>query len=108
MGSGTCRIPMFLIAEIGASHNRKLRNVIRMIRETEADAIKLQTWSKDSMAVSHRLESGLWAGKDLVDLYRKAHLPWEWQNLTFGFCDMHSLMISQFKANPGPHRVSLL
>jgi N-acetylneuraminate synthase len=83
---------MFLIAEIGASHNRKLRNVIRMIRETEADAIKLQTWSKDSMAVSHRLESGLWAGKNLVDLYRKAHLPWEWHATIFDACRIRNIV----------------
>lgn len=78
---------MLLVAEIGASHNRKLENVLRMIRETtEADAFKVQTWYEGSMAVPYTLTSGPWEGKELTKLYEKAKLPWEWHQEIFDSC----------------------
>ena len=75
---------MKLIAEIGAAHNGKLKNVFRLMEETvQADAFKLQTWTSDSMSVPHILTSGPWAGKDLTALYHKARLPWDWHQDIF-------------------------
>ena len=83
---------MLLVAEIGASHNGKLKNVLRLIRETTADAIKIQTWYEDSMAVSHVLKSGPWEGKNLIDLYRRAKLPWEWHSEIFDSCRVRNIV----------------
>ena len=83
---------MLLVAEIGASHNGKLRNVLRLIRETEPDAIKIQTWYEDSMSVPYMLTSGPWEGRNLVDLYRKAKLPWEWHQEIFDYCRVRNIV----------------
>ena len=78
---------MMLVAEIGASHSKRLTNITQLITQThQADAFKIQTWSEDSMAVPYRLRSGPWQGKDLVNLYRKARLPWEWHQDFFDAC----------------------
>jgi len=78
---------MMLVAEIGASHNKRLDSILKLIRyTTEADAFKIQTWSEDSMAVAHVLKSGPWKGKDLRKLYRRARLPWEWHQDFFDAC----------------------
>ncbi len=85
---------MFIVAEIGASHARKLHNVLSLINQThEADAFKIQTWSKDSMAVEHRLKSGPWVGRDLRSLYRMAQLPWEMHNEIFAYCKQRGLTV---------------
>jgi len=83
---------MMVVAEVGASHHRKISNVLRMIRETDANALKIQTWYEDSMAVSHVLKSGPWIGRDLVDLYRKARLPWEWHQEIFDYCRVRNIV----------------
>lgn len=74
---------MKLVAEIGASHNGSLERAIETIRAITPHYVKFQTWSSDTMAVSHKLTSGPWAGWDLVDLYREAQTPWEWHRELF-------------------------
>ena len=78
---------MQLVAEIGASHNNKLNNVFRLMKETtEADAFKIQTWSKDSMAIpGYKAGKGPWSQRDLQELYRKARLPWSWHSEIFEY-----------------------
>jgi pseudaminic acid synthase len=71
-----------IVAEIGAAHNGTLERAIRTIQaaaDVGADAIKLQTWTPDTMDCGGRIvDSGTWRGMALRDLYRKAHTPWEW------------------------------
>ncbi len=73
---------MKIVAEIGASHNGSLDRALQTVRAAAgagADAIKLQTWSPDTMDAGGRvLDSGPWKGRSLRDLYREAHTPWEW------------------------------
>jgi N-acetylneuraminate synthase len=76
-----------IVAEIGASHSRKLKNIIDLIdKVTEADAFKIQTWSSDSMAVKHKLQSGPWKDQQLQGLYKRAQLPWEMHQDVFDYC----------------------
>ena len=86
---------MQVIAEIGASHNRKLENVFRLIDETtQASGFKIQTWSKGTMAVPNQfLESGIWKKKSLTSLYKQAWLPWEWHGQIFEYCKEKEIML---------------
>jgi N-acetylneuraminate synthase len=84
---------MLLVAEIGASHNRKLENALRLIRETpEAHAFKIQTWYGDSMSVPYTLTSGPWKGYDLAKLYERARTPWEWHQEIFDSCRVRNVI----------------
>jgi len=78
--------PPLIIAEMSANHNGDLSNALNIVRaaaEAGAEAIKLQTYTADTMTLNSKGEDfqitdGLWAGRNLYDLYKEAHLPWEW------------------------------
>lgn len=78
--------PPFIIAEMSANHNGNLSNALNIVRAASkagAEAIKLQTYTADTMTLNSKsadfqITDGLWAGKNLYDLYKEAHLPWEW------------------------------
>lgn len=78
--------PPFVIAELSANHNGRLDIAHRIIDEAHkagADAIKLQTYRPDTITLDcdsedFRIHGGLWDGRTLFDLYREAHMPWEW------------------------------
>ena len=77
----------FLIAELSANHNQKYDiavKTIKAMKEAGADAVKLQTYTADTMTIDcdneyFRIEEGLWKGENLYSLYQKAYTPWEWQ-----------------------------
>jgi pseudaminic acid synthase len=80
--------PVYIIAELSANHNQDLeeaRRLVRMARECGADAVKLQTYTPDTITIrsdrpEFRIGAGsLWAGQTLHDLYGQAYTPWEWQ-----------------------------
>jgi N-acetylneuraminate synthase len=80
--------PVYVIAEMSANHNQDFEQgmaILRAAREAGADAVKLQTYTPDTMtlcsdAAPFRVGGGtLWDGRDLYDLYGEAHTPWEWQ-----------------------------
>jgi pseudaminic acid synthase len=83
--------PSYLIAELSGNHNRDLGRAIETIHaiaETGADAIKLQTYTADTITMrSTRPEftvpDGPWAGRTLHDLYDEAHTPWDWHARLF-------------------------
>lgn len=78
----------FVIAEMSGNHNQSLERALEIVEaaaKTGAHAIKLQTYTADTMTLDVRGGSfeindkvSLWAGKNLHDLYKQAYTPWEW------------------------------
>jgi len=84
--------PCFIIAELSANHNGDLNVAIETIRAAKkagADAIKLQTYTPDTLTIDcdnkhFKIEGGtLWDGKTLYELYGEAYTPWEWHKQLF-------------------------
>lgn len=84
--------PCFIIAELSANHNGSLEIAIQTIRAAKkagADAIKLQTYTPDTLTIDcdndyFKIEVGtLWDGKTLYQLYGEAYTPWEWHKKLF-------------------------
>jgi len=81
----------YFIAEISGNHNGKLENALKLIRlakESGADAVKLQTYTPDTMTIKcdnelFKVKGGLWNNYSLHDLYQWAHTPWEWHSELF-------------------------
>ena len=80
--------PVYIVAELSANHNQDFDQAVKIIeaaRDAGADAIKLQTYTADTITISSELDifkiSGgtLWDGRTLHDLYSEAYTPWEWQ-----------------------------
>jgi pseudaminic acid synthase len=79
--------PVYIIAELSGNHNGSLDQAMRLVRAARnagADAIKLQTYTPDTMTLAcdrecFRISGGtLWDGRTLYDLYGEAFTPWEW------------------------------
>jgi pseudaminic acid synthase len=80
--------PSYIVAELSGNHHQHFENAVQLIRaakESGADAIKLQTYTPDTITIrsdrpEFRIGDGnLWAGRTLYDLYEEAYTPWEWQ-----------------------------
>ncbi|MDA7539357.1 pseudaminic acid synthase [Akkermansiaceae bacterium] len=79
--------PTYIIAEISANHNHDIKEAIDLIKiaaECGADAVKIQTYTPDTMTIDcdnehFRIGKGtVWEGKNLYELYGEAYTPWEW------------------------------
>ncbi|MFH0920133.1 MAG: pseudaminic acid synthase [Fibrobacterota bacterium] len=79
--------PCFVIAEMSANHKKSMArccNLIEAAKEAGADAVKMQTYTPDTMTLNSnkkwfKITKGLWKGYTLYDLYKEAYMPWEWQ-----------------------------
>jgi len=81
--------PVFIIAELSANHIQNFDLAVKTIeamKESGADAVKLQTYTPDTMTIDSdseyfQIKQGtIWDGKTLYQLYKEAHTPWEWQS----------------------------
>jgi pseudaminic acid synthase len=85
----------FIIAEMSGNHNRSLdraKEIVRIAAECGVHAIKLQTYTADTMTIDHKGglfditdKNSLWYGRNLYELYEEAHTPWEWHQPLFDY-----------------------
>lgn len=83
----------FIIAEMSGNHNQSLDTALQIVEaaaKTGVDAIKLQTYTADTLTLNAKSEdflisdpNSLWNGESLYDLYSKAYTPWEWHEPIF-------------------------
>ncbi|KYG82854.1 pseudaminic acid synthase [Roseivirga echinicomitans] len=92
--------PVFIIAELSANHNGSLVTAIETIRAAKragADAIKLQTYTADTITIDSDkddfvIKDTIWGGRKLYDLYKEAYTPWEWHKQLFEVAEMEGLV----------------
>jgi pseudaminic acid synthase len=83
----------FLVAELSANHNHDIdiaKKTIMAAKECGSDAIKLQTYTADTLTIDcqndyFKIQGGLWDGRTLYDLYKEAFTPWEWHEELFRY-----------------------
>jgi pseudaminic acid synthase len=92
--------PVFIIAELSANHNGSIETAIETIRAAKrsgADAIKLQTYTADTITLKcdkddFKIKGTLWDGRYLHDLYQEAFTPWEWHQTLFDVAKQEGLL----------------
>lgn len=81
----------FIIAELSANHNHDKQvalDTIRAAKQCGADAVKIQTYTADTMTIDSnkewfKIHGTIWNGENLYNLYQKAYTPWEWHEEIF-------------------------
>jgi pseudaminic acid synthase len=80
--------PVYVIAELSANHNKNFDQSVELVKAAKragADAIKLQTYTPDTLTIPSKSKlfcirgQTPWDGQTLYDLYKDAYMPWEWQ-----------------------------
>lgn len=107
--------PTYVIAELSANHNQKFEQAVRIVhaaKEAGVDAVKVQTYTADTITISSnrecfRIKGGtLWDGRTLYDLYQEAYTPWDWQPKLKELCD--ELKLDFFSSAFDPSAVDFL
>ncbi|EGQ7933987.1 pseudaminic acid synthase [Vibrio vulnificus] len=81
----------YIIAELSANHNGDINRAFQIMEEAKkagADAIKLQTYTHETITMDcdseeFQIHGGLWDGQTLYELYKGAHMPWDWHKPLF-------------------------
>ena len=80
--------PVYIVAELSANHAQSYEQAVKLVEAAKhagADAIKLQTYTPDTLTIDSDRDpfrirgDNLWSGQTLYQLYSKAYMPWEWQ-----------------------------
>lgn len=92
----------FIIAEMSGNHNKSLdraKTIIKAAADCGAQAVKLQTYTADTLTIDHRGglfditdKNSLWYGRNLYELYQEAHTPWEWHKPLFDYAQSLGLI----------------
>lgn len=93
--------PPYIIAELSANHNGSLERAFETIKaahESGAHAIKIQTYTADTMTIDcdredFMIHGGLWGGYKLYDLYKWAETPFEWHKAIFDYAASQGITI---------------
>lgn len=91
--------PVYIVAEMSANHNQEFEQAARLVaaaKEAGADAIKLQTYTPDTLTIDcdnkyFNIKGSIWQGKTLYDLYQEAFTPWDWQPKLSEIATKHGL-----------------
>ena len=83
--------PPYVIAELSANHNGDIQRaykIMEIAKKAGANAIKLQSYTHETITMDcnnedFMIRGGLWDGKSLYELYKDAHMPWEWHEKLF-------------------------
>jgi len=83
----------YIIAEMSANHNGNIDTaykIIDMAKACGADAVKMQTYTPDTITMDikspeFKIDGGLWDGRYLYDLYGEAYTPWSWHKPLFEY-----------------------
>jgi pseudaminic acid synthase len=104
----------YVIAELSGNHNGDIGRALALIdaaKAAGADAVKLQTYTADTITLDHdgpgfTIEGGLWDGRRLHELYREASTPWEWHEKLFAHA--RSASITCFSSPFDPTAIAFL
>jgi len=92
----------FIIAEMSGNHNQDINRALSIVKaaaDTGVDALKIQTYTADTLTINHRGglfdiddKDSLWYGKNLYELYQEAYTPWEWHKEIFDYANSLGMM----------------
>ena len=92
----------FIVAEMSGNHNQSLKKAYKIIDEAKkcgVDAIKLQTYTADTLTINSSKKDfiindkkSLWKNQQLYSLYKKAHTPWNWHKKIFDYCNKKKII----------------